>query len=175
MESFAINDFARRHRADSPFSYFSGSDEELLELIRANFEKAEDGNQTGIKLVSVPAQGFFSGVVRVTPDTHLTAVFRTRREGEEPFLEAQALKAEKLPAKYVTLVVYHRDTLGDDSTSEANWQLVSINASAEENEPQSPISMARNFLGLEGGTPTKYTAEEFAEAIIYWSRHALHS
>ena len=33
-----------------------------------------------------------------------------------------------------------------------------------------PVTMARNMLEKEGGTKSVYTAEEFAEAIYYWSQ-----
>jgi hypothetical protein len=38
----------------------------------------------------------------------------------------------------------------------------------------SPMTIARNFLGLKGGTrPEKpYSTEEFAKALIYWNNHA---
>jgi hypothetical protein len=35
-----------------------------------------------------------------------------------------------------------------------------------------PLTMARNMLAKPGGTPCDYTAEQFAEAVWYWSRRA---
>jgi hypothetical protein len=40
-------------------------------------------------------------------------------------------------------------------------------------EPMSPIAMAKNLLGLPGGTHADYTAEEFARSILFWARHAM--
>jgi hypothetical protein len=36
-----------------------------------------------------------------------------------------------------------------------------------------PMTMARNFLVLEGGTKGDFTAQQFAESIVFWSTHAL--
>ena len=36
-----------------------------------------------------------------------------------------------------------------------------------------PVAMARNMLGLPGGSEATYTAEEFATAIVYWSTRAM--
>jgi hypothetical protein len=36
-----------------------------------------------------------------------------------------------------------------------------------------PVTMARNFLGLVGGTRGEFTAEQFAKSIMYWATHAV--
>ncbi len=129
-------------------------------------------------LVSVPAAGFFSGVVEVTDETQVRATFTARRPGEDPFIDVVAIGAEKLPAEHVDLVLYRRDVLLEDGAdsvgTDCEWELVSINARpTPEPEPMSPMAMARNFLELPGGTKADYTAEEFARAILYWSCRAM--
>lgn len=179
MTSFGINEFARRQTKDSPFSYFDGSEEELLTVIRENFCARERGYREGVVIVPVcqPQTSrtlFYSGVCEVTEDTELRAEFSARRPGEAPFLKVRAVGGEKIAAYVTELVLYSREVLGGDATEGADWELISINARpGADPEPMSPMAMARNFLGHEGGTRATYTAEEFARAIVYWSRRAL--
>ena len=174
MEKIGINALALRQTAESKFSHFGGSVEEILLLTEEHFPAAKLGYRDGVVLVPVPPEGFFSGVTEVTPETNLRAVFSARRKGEEPYLQVEAVGGEKLPAKAVELVLYRRDVLGSDASSDAEWEVVSINARPTEGpEPPTPVAMARNFLGLEGGTQAVYTAEEIAHAIVYWSRRAM--
>ena len=43
----------------------------------------------------------------------------------------------------------------------------------QEEEPMDPYTMARNFLHLKGGTKGDFTAEQFAQSIVYWNNHAM--
>jgi hypothetical protein len=171
-----INEFVRRQTSESRFSHFAGTEEELVGLVEANFANAQPGYRDGVMLVPVAAQSFFSGVVELTLDTPLAAEFSARREGEDPFVQVLALGGEKLPAQAVDVVLYRRDVLEEDggSVSGAEWDIISLNARPTEGpEPLTPMAMARNMLGLAGGTAAEYSAEQFAEAIIYWSRRAM--
>ena len=117
-------------------------------------------------------------MVEVTPETLLKATFEARRDGENACVQVIVLGGEKLPAQLVDIVVYRRDVLledGSDAVSTgADWEIVSINARpTEEPEPLTPMAMARNMLDLPGGTKAEYSAEEFAHAIVYWSRRAM--
>jgi hypothetical protein len=171
--TIAISDFAQgRYTKDSPKSHFEGSDAELLQMIRDHFHEAKPGPRDGVCLVSVPPEGFFTPVVEVDQDTNLSAHFSARREGEDPFIEVTAA-GEKSPALAVDIVLYRRDVLEADGekVTGADWEIVSINARLSlEPEPMNPVTMARNFLELPGGTKTDYRPEDFAEAVIYWSR-----
>ncbi len=103
------------------------------------------------------------------------ARFQARREGEDPFVVVTA-RGEKAPAALVEVVCYRHDVLAaeNNASTEADWEIVSINArDSQEKEPQHPVSMARNMLGLSGGTPAEYTPKQFAEAIVYWSTRAM--
>jgi len=82
----AINDFARRHRADSPFSHFDGNDMDLIEVVTKAIEDGttKPGFAPGVTLVTVNPQGFYSGVVKLTEDTPPRSVYQARRPGEEP-------------------------------------------------------------------------------------------
>ncbi len=173
MGKVAINNFVRRQTENSQFSHFTGTWDELIELVEKNFDRAQSGYRDGVVLVPVPAEGFFTGVVEVNEASELLAKFEARRSGEEPYVRVLA-RGEKLPAEAVEIVLYRHDVLGDDASACVEWEIVSINARPTEGpEPMSPVAMARNFLDLPGGTKADYSAEEFARAIIYWSKRAM--
>lgn len=177
MVRIGLNNMVLRQTADSKYSHYSGSFTDLVELVAENFEKGTPGYRDGIMLVPVPAEGFFSGVVQVTADTPLKAEFSARRKGEDPYVQVVALGGEKLPARVVEIVCYRHDVLaadGDNST-EAEWEIISINARTTEGpEPLTPMAMARNFLGMPGGTKAEYTAQQFAEAIWHYRDKVMH-
>lgn len=174
----AINAFARRQTAESPYSHWAGSEAELLSAVTLAIEEGdtEPGYRDGVTLVNLPPIGFFCGVVEVTPDTELVASFGARREGEAPFISVKA-RGEKLPAHACQAVIYRRDVLqegGDEGPEGAEWEIISLNARPTlAPEPMTPMSMARNLLEMEGGTEAEYTAEDFAKAIVYWSTRAM--
>jgi len=176
MALVGINEFVRRQTPDSKFSHCASSFEVLAALVAGSLSEGKTGYKDGVLLVSVPPEGFFSGVVEVTEGTPLKATFESRRKGEAPFVQVVAVGGEKLPAKAVEIVLYRHDVLAADNeaSTEAEWEIISINARpTDEPEPMTPMAMARNMLGLTGGTKAEYTAEEFARAIVYWSARAM--
>jgi len=138
-----------------------------------------NGSREGVVVLDVPADGFFSGVIKLSESSVLEAVFVARREGENPYVHIRTIGVDKTPAKSVQVILYNHETLAEtgDNCSEADWEIISINAWAtakeKEGEPPTPVAMARNFLEMAGGTKREYTAEQFAEAIIFWSQHAM--
>lgn len=174
MTTIAINALAKRQSAESKYSHYNGTKESLVKLVEENFKNAQPGYRDGVVLVPVPPESFFSGVVELTPETSLKAEFSARRKSEEAYISVVAVGGDKLPAEVVEVVCYRHDVLDGDASTEAEWEIVSLNARpTKEPEPQTPVAMARNFLGLAGGTKAEYAAEEFAEAIIYWSKRAM--
>lgn len=176
--TIAINTFANRHTAASPFSHFEGTDSVLIELAQAQFHQAKPGYKEGVVLVPVPVQGFFSSIVPITEAnaSKVITVFEQRREGEEFYLAHRIKGDGKSPAVSVELCMYSHAVLSEDgdATSEADWEIVSINASpTKEPTPQDPISMARNQLHMAGGTKADLDPTAIAEAIDFASRHAM--
>lgn len=172
----ATSAFVRRQTHESKFSHFAGSWEELESLVEAHLDQAKPGYKDGVVLVPVPSQKFFSGIVEVDERTELKATFGARRADEASYVDVVAVGGEKLPAKFVEVVLYRHDVLAADGeqSSEAEWEIISLNARATEGpEPMTPMAMARNFLALHGGTKAEYSAEQFAESIIYWSTRAM--
>jgi len=168
----AINDFVRRQTPESPLSHYEGTWEELVELVTRSFPDAKEGYKPGVLLVPVPCWSFRSGTILVTPETELRAVFEARREPEARYLSVRA-RGEKPKAVFVFVVLYSHEVLGAEATTDADFEIISINArvTAAE-EPMDPMTMARNFLVLEGGTKGDFSAQQFAESIVYWSNRA---
>lgn len=168
--------FVRRQSPRSKFSHFDGTWEELENLVEENFDKAKPGYREGVMLVPLAPAGFWASTVQVTPSTTLKATFGSRRENELSFVSVTAVNGEKMPAKAVDIVLYHRDVLAEtgEATVDTEWEIVSVNAHAtEEEEPMHPLTMARNMLQLPGGTKGEYTGEQFAKSIAYWADKVL--
>lgn len=169
-----------RHTKESQYSYFTGTWDNLERLVENHLHDKTPAAVPGAFIVSLPPitpyGHFYSGVVEVTPETQLNAKFIRRRDDEQYYIEVTAIGASKTEAKSVDIVIYTHEALAIDNDAETNlpYEIISINARPTEGEePQSPTSMARNQLGLPGGSKAEYTAEEFARSIIYWSRHVM--
>jgi hypothetical protein len=177
MDTIGINSFVKRQTADSKFSHYDGSWESLVLCVAVHLDMAKPGYRDGVLEVPVPPEGFFSGVYDLSQGDEvrqLVASFEARRAGEEPYIDVVACDVAKQPAVAVNVILYRRDVLGDEASTDKEWEIVSINARmSEEPEPMNPVTMARNFLGAEGGTEAEYTAEQFAEAIVYWSKRVM--
>lgn len=176
MSIVKASDFVKRQTADSQFAHFSGSWEQLEKMVEANRPKAVQGYKEGVFLVPLPAEGFFTSIVKLDEHTMLGAAFKARREGEEPYVEVYAV-GEKMPAKKVDIVIYSKEVLaeGNERSTDADFEIVSINASPFEDRqvPMDPVTMMRNFLERPGGTKGDFSAQEFAESILFWSQHRL--
>jgi len=175
MISFAISDFVRRQTKDSEFSYFSGTDDELLDLVTEHYGNHKEGYRDGVVLVPVPSAGFYSAVVALKPGDKLVGEFKARRAGEQPTKEIRATGGEKLPAKSVDIVFYRHDVLAENNerSSNADWEIISINASiSDETVPLTVGALMRNYFQEVGGTDTQMSPEEFVEALKtsreYW-------
>lgn len=174
MTKIVVNPFCLRQTASSKYSHYEGSWDELITLVSEYFPEDASGE---VVAVDVPVAGFFSGVVKLTEGCTLQAEFSARRKDEEPYTQVTVVGGMKLPAASVKIILYSHESLakdGDASSDDAEWEVISINASATAlGEPLTPVAMARNFLGMAGGTKREYSAEEFAEAIIFWTQHAM--
>jgi len=186
----ANNPFVLRQTQNSPFSHYGGSLGDVPGMAVANFADAAPGYRDGVVTVRVPAEGFFSGVVQLTPDQELTGSYKARRDGETPRQQVLAKGATKLPAAQVDIVLYRSDVLAEDvgpdtgkgnnslDPTTENWEVVSINASPVEGEmPIAPMTLMHNHFGSDGGTDTQMTNDEFVAALrtgfAFWADKAM--
>lgn len=182
MTKIAVHDFARRQTPESQHNHFGGTWEELIELVSRHWPRRRiSPHNPEVALVPMPENQlhrFYAGIVEVTSETPLEAVFAPRVAGEDPYIQVASPGGKKTPAKKVDIVCYSHEVLAKDgdapAVKEADYYIININAYAtDEEEPMRPMTMARNLLGLKGGTKPEvaYSPEEFARAIVYWSRH----
>lgn len=173
------SDFAReRYRPGDPGSRFAGTESELLDLVRAAWDARRPGSGRSdlerVVVVPVPPDRFRCDTVLVDEDTPLTAQLTLRAPGEDPYVEVRA-SGPCEPALHAAVVLYSAATLlenGGARTTDADWEVVALIASPVADEPMDPLTMARNQLEKTGGTPCRYTSEQYAEAVWYWSRRA---
>jgi len=167
-----------RHRPGTGHTWFDGTPEELLALIRRHWPERRPGtgrrDLNQVVIVPVPPDRFHGTTVLVDENTPLHAAFERRQPGEEGFISVRA-EGEPEPVRYAGVVLYSAETLlenGGERSGPWDWEVVCLLASPVPDEPMDPVTMARNMLGRPGGTPCRYTAEQFAEAVWYWSRRA---
>lgn len=176
MPSIAINDFVKRQTKNSRFSYFDGTWDELIKLVEDNFNNKIQGYRDGVMLIPVPSNRFYTSMCKIDKDSILESKFEARREGEEPIKRTVVKNGKKTPANFVKIVLYRHDVLleNNENSTDADWEIISINASLVENEPMHPMTMARNMLNKEGGTKAEYTGQQFAESLWFWKDYVLY-
>lgn len=174
-QHIAISDFVRRQTRESRFSFFEGTDEELLALVNKNFDKRSEGYRDGVCLVPVPPEKFYSGVIQLRAGDRLEGVYEARQEGEEPRKSTWVVDGQKMPAKTVEIILYREDVLAenDENSQDAEWEIISINASPTEDKVPIPVgALMANHFEMSGGTATHMTDEEFVkqlkESVLWW-------
>ena len=177
IPAIAFNDFVLRQTAESPFSHWTITDDELIQRVCDQFNSHRPGYRDGVITVSINPDGFFSSVNQLKEGDKLHGEFKARREGETPRIQILA-KGSKMPAKNVEVVLYRHDVLGNDATTEATWEIVSVNASPEQGEiPIHPDTLMHNHFGSDGGTATNLSNSDFMdklkESFLYWKDKAL--
>lgn len=160
-------------------SYYNGSWEELEQLVMKHFDDNEwgTGSKDGdVLLVNVPADGFFTAIVEITDENrHLVKeIEHVRADGEAPYKTRVIDEGfTKQPAKYAQIVIYRADVLAldDDRSTDAEWEIVSVNAQNDKVVPMDIPTMMRNANNEEGGTLRTYTDAEWEASREYWANH----
>ena len=177
-ENTVVHPFVHRQTVDSKFSHYDGDFEDIIKNMSlqdwelAEVVNLEDGGKIRkVKLAS--ARNYYSSVVKIDDNTPLIATFEQRQDGEESHISIEG-NGNKMPAKSVTLIFYNREALDEEVDIEGDYFLISINASPfNEDFPMHPVTMARNQMEKKGGSKRDYTPKEWAEAVWFWSQHAL--
>ena len=140
----------------------------------------KDGYRNGIRIVEVDPKlndQFFCPYVKVKNEIMLEANIVERQDFEESYIQVRALNGTPLKAGAVELILYRKDILleNNENTTDAEWELISINAIPEgvENLPMVYVTMMRNQLNLPGGTDAIYSSEEWAESVNFWQKYAI--
>ena len=196
INSATVNPFCQRQTAESPYSHSSLSFEEVALLLhKVEEENLSEGykpasyNQGGRVILARLTEEqvmdqFFSAITLIREGEQVIEGFRSRVEGEDPRPFREVVRSFKPVAKVVDLVFYNSVALAQDGDnimelSPDNWELVSINASEDDNmeaPPITPNALHANFHNLSGGTETSMTQEEYdAQMVIskaYWDVRA---
>lgn len=165
---------AARHQQGSGHSWFSGSPGELVQLVHGRWHQRQPGfgrtNLDEVVVVPVPPERFHGTTVSLRDGMQLSAEVTRRRPHEDPYVKTTA-NAPADPVTYAAVVLYSRALLLPEEPSfDGDWGIVSLMAASRADEPMHPLTMARNMLEKAGGTKATYTAEQFAEAVYYWSQ-----
>jgi hypothetical protein len=179
--SFALG----RHKPGTGYSFFNGTwghhegpvEEELLCLVRRYFDdrRPARGSSDINAVCEVPIpypEPFVCSTINVAFASNITAEVCRRQPHEDPYVRLIA-DGPPVDCKFASVILYSAAELlknGGTRSSDADWEIVCVIASDIENEPMNPLAMARNQLGMPGGTPREYTSQEWAEAVYYWSQ-----
>ena len=178
----AVNEFVKRqtkfsgktYSEELSFDFFAKHAEQ--KIINKDFKKGYRPDVIIVKLDKKYVNKVICPYVRITKNTKLSAQFVKRRENEESYIQVRALNGKLTKAGNVELILYHHDILfeNDENTTDAEWELISINAvpMGVESMPMGPITMMRNQLELIGGTKAKYSSDEWAESVQFWQKFA---
>ena len=176
MDYIKTSEFVKRQIKNSRYSYFDGTWEELEKLTEDNFHNYTDGYRAGVVLVPISPERFYTSLCKIDDNSIFETKFESRREGEASRKVTLLKNGKKSKAKFVNIVLYRYDVLleNNENSTEARWEIVSINASLVKNEPMHPMTMARNMLNEVGGTKATYTGQQFAEALWFWKDYTMY-
>ncbi len=173
------SDFAAgRHLPGGKHTWFEGTSDELLDLVRQGWKDRRPGagrdDLNQVVVVPVAADRFVGNTVLVNEETTLHAHLDRRQKDEDAFIRVTA-EGPREPVEFASVVLYSAATLqenGGTRSGEYHWEVVCLVAGPLEIEPLDPMTMARNFLEKPGGTYAAYSTQDFAEAIYFWSCRA---
>ena len=178
----AVNDFVKRQTEfsgktfsnDLSFEFFANHAKN--KMIKNKFLI---GYRKGVRIVRIDkkyVQKVFCPYVKITKDIKLVSKLVRRRENELPYIQTRAINGVPVQAGSVELILYSHDVLleNDENTTDADWELISINAIPEGQDtmPIAPVTMMRNQLNLVGGTRALYSTEEWAKSVQFWQKYA---
>ena len=151
------------------------------------FNKVRSGYRDGVVLVS-PSIGDLAfnnkllscPIVTLTDGMTLIGEFKKRMDHEEPRKTVKVPNVEPTQAKYIDIVLYHRDVLAEtheNTTNDVDWEVITILPKIDLKQPMPPETLCYNHFQLSGGTKTNMTDTEFVEALkesfIYWKDKVL--
>ena len=161
-----VEDFVRRQSEESEYTHFDGTWEELCKMTDdamrdMNFENSY---REGVYVVHLPkevAGRFYTFTdYDMFEGMNLQAEYKREagREHEPPRVKVQILE-DKLPCKYVDIILYAAHVLAEDEPDKVRpfcLGIVSINGRRRKKAaPMDPLTIVRNWKHLPGGTEMK--------------------
>jgi hypothetical protein len=152
----------------------------LLGLVRNNWQHRQpgQGRKDLTQVVVVPIltpnlhKMFNSSWAHINDAKRIVGKVVKRQPHEDPFVDIRGT-GKPLKVQFAKVVLYSTETLLENDgerSGDYDWEIVAILTGPWENEPMTPLTMARNYLQKPGGTFAPYTPKEFAESIYFWSQ-----
>jgi len=177
-----VNDFVKRQTKSSGKAYSQELSFDFFakyaqkKLIKNEFIEGYRPEVRIVKLENKYVHKVFCPYVRITKETRLSAKVVKRREDEDFYIQIRAMNGNLVGSGSVDLILYRNDILleNNENTTNADWELVSINAFPKgvKSMPMGPITMMRNQLELNGGTKAEYSSDEWAKSVQFWQTYA---
>lgn len=174
------SDFALKANKNGTGSRFIGKPEDLLHLVRKHWggRVPGHGRSNRKEVVVVPIleknlSNFQCTWADIEDIANIRGKITRRQPHEDAFVEVSG-SGKPLPVTNAKVVLYSAATLlADDGTrtGDYDWEIVAVLCGPWNDEPMTPLTMARNFLRKPGGTFANYTARQFAESIYFWSKY----
>lgn len=147
----------------SAFGGFTGTAEEL----QAVLDRLPVSLTEGIEIIRIYAddpvlantKGQFICTFGIVEDgEEVATAYEARRPGEQPVIVKTVTRASRPTAHTIDLVFYSHQALEADASSNAEYELVSINTMPTkfkqgEEEPMTPETLWRNYLAKIPGCP----------------------
>ena len=164
--TISINPFCLRQVGvtnSSTFGGFTGTAEELQSIL----DRLPVSLSKGVEIIRIYADDpilknnkgqFICTFGVVLPDEEVSTSCEARRPGEQPVTVKTATRASRPTATTIDLVFYSHQALEADASSDADYELVSINTMPTklkqgEEEPMTPETLWRNYLSKIPGCP----------------------
>lgn len=163
--TISINTFCLRQVGvtnSSVFGGFTGTSEELQGIL----DKLTISLSEGIEIIRIYAddpilntKGQFICTFGIVEDGEdVSTSYEARRPGEQPVTVKTINRAARPVAQTIDLVFYSHQALEADASSDADYELVSINTMPTklkqgEEEPMTPETLWRNYLAKIPGCP----------------------
>jgi hypothetical protein len=176
----AVNEFVRRQIKGSGKTYAESLQfETIAKHAQSQMEKGffTEGYRDGVRVVQCTVSmisKFTCPFVKLDEHTELVSKRVRRIESEAFYIQTRAKNGMPLKSAAVDLILYRHDVLieNNENTTNADWELISINAIPEgiDKFPMGPVTMMRNQLELSGGTKAYYSSDSWAESVQFWQK-----
>ena len=177
----AVNSFVKRQVKGSGKTYSKTMSFKSIALhaeIQMKKGSFTEGYREGVRIIhsdSSIIDDFVCPFVLINEETQLISRIVKRNKDEEPYIQTRALNGDPIDTGKVDLILYRHDVLKEnkENTTNAEWELVSINAIPKglDSLPMGPVTMMRNQLCLVGGTKAFYASNEWAQSVEFYQKY----
>lgn len=149
--------------------------ESLVGYIQDNWENRTPGDKPGIFHIEIPREWAYGDIITLQPGKiYKSKTSYSSRKGvnEDPRTETKILDTPPDPVAWADTIVYSRELLGGDVSSNSEFEVIAIRGLTETPNPRPLNTLLHDIFNQSGGTPTSGTAEEKLEMIrasfLFW-------